>query len=167
MEKKIVLLSNSKDYHVKNSLSHFQNHLYDPDYLPSNKTWYFSTEYVGFHACFKNQLTSKNNTYPAVIHTTIYDLFGKKKGMELSNDNMNNILREFSNIKLSDFTEEEKIHFNEKNSYTPKSVHKLFTEKVRNNRVNKMTSYRGYITKFKESTNEVKFSQYQFPFHSL
>ena len=53
MKKKIILLSNAKDYHIKNSLSHFQNYFHDNDYLSSHKKWNLALEYVGFHACFK------------------------------------------------------------------------------------------------------------------
>ena len=37
MEKKIILLSNSKNYNIKNSLTHFQNYITDVDYLPDHK----------------------------------------------------------------------------------------------------------------------------------
>ena len=70
MEKKIVLMSNSKNHTIENTLTHFQNEFLDTSYLKLHKKWEIRLDQIGLHARFKNYGTSKNNKLPALLTCT-------------------------------------------------------------------------------------------------
>ena len=170
MDKKIILLSNAKDFHISNSLSHFQNHLYDTDYLSSHKNWNICVEYIGFHATFKNDLTSYNNKNPTVIVTSVFDFFSKRLSVKSYNkhisqdvDKMIDSLKN-NDFNLSDFDAHEKFYLNDKESYTPKSINDAFTDSIKVNFFNNKNAYRGFFSQYNTITKKIEFSQFKFPF---
>ena len=168
MEKKLVLLSNSDNVDVNNTLCHFKNQLHDTNYLPNHKKWNLRVEYIGFHPQFKNQVTSDNNNHPAIIVTSVYE-FLKKSNVDLtfpidgtlSTNAALTILR-YTILDLSFFDDHEKFHLDENMSYSISSMDRHFSKKIRRNSLNDPGKYRGYFANIKEG--KMQFSQFYFPF---
>ena len=181
MDKKIILLSNSEDYNTKNSLTHFQSYINEIDYLPDHIYCQISTEYVGFHGCFKNQITSKNNIHPAIIAINIHDLFlhldlpletetfVNNKIIVDNDDTREKRLFKMISLKsntmsLLDFEDHEKFYLQDTESYNAETINEQFSKKISFVIKNEVRNYRGFPSKVSSSSNTLEFSQFRFPF---
>lgn len=166
MEKKIILMSNSKNHLINNTLTHFQNRFLDPSYLKAHKQWEISLEHLAFHANFKNSATSKNNAYPCLLHCTRFfctddlkcDLFDKTQSKP--------------KLRLTQFQERQKFYLNEKKSYTPLMLHQEFTKRSltiskHDSKQQKLANYSGFVTKVDQENKILLFKQYKYPFDKL
>ena len=161
MEKKIVLMSNSKDHLIENRLNHFQNNFLDNNFLESHKKWSISVEQIGFHAQFKNEATSHGNKNPCLISATRQFFFSKSGYDILTQTNQNSVL------SLDFFLEGQMFYLNENDSYSPLMIHKLFsarclaTSKQKDHEKNML--YSGLVTQVDRNSESLNFGQFRYP----
>ena len=161
MEKKIVLMSNSKNHTLENTLTHFQNEFLDTRYLKPHKKWEISLNQIGLHARFKNYGTSKNNKYPSLLACSRLH-FTYLLNCDLFDSTVNSC-----NPKLSDFGDMHKFYLDERMSYTPMMLHEIFSLWITtlNHESSEARSlYTGMVTKIDMSNKMMLFGQFNFPF---
>ena len=160
MEKKIILMSNSKNHSIQNTLTHFQNEFLDTTYLKPHKRWEISLDQIGLHARFKNYGTSRNNKYPSLLSCTrLYFVY--VLNCDLFGPNVNDC-----KLKLSDFEDYHQFYLNEKMSYTPLMLHRDFSTRTRSLMSlssEALSSYSGMVTKIDSANNNLLFKQFDYP----
>ena len=74
-EKRIVLLSGADNVLIENKLTHFQNSMYNRDYLNPNLNHSITLRQIYIDLNFKNPICPQNNAFPSLICVPYYHLF--------------------------------------------------------------------------------------------
>ena len=89
-EKRLILNSGAPNILIKNTLSHFQNSLYDRNYLNPNLEYAITARNISIDLNFKNPACAKNVAFPALICTPmkhITNIASYPNNMKLKIDN--------------------------------------------------------------------------------
>ena len=66
-EKRLILNSGAPNILIKNTLSHFQNSIYDRNYFNPNLEYTITPKNISIDLNFKNPACAKNIAFPALI----------------------------------------------------------------------------------------------------
>ena len=114
-EKRIVLLSGADNVLIENKLTHFQNSLYDRDYLNPKSNHSITLRQIYIDLDFKNPICPQNNAFPSLICAPYDHIFEKAPDSRNAND-------EDINLQLVHFHNIHRYYLNTAKKYTIKDL---------------------------------------------
>ena len=114
-EKRIVLLSAVDNVLIENKLTHFQNSMYNRDYLNPNLNHSITLRQIYIDLDFKNPVCPQNNAFPSLICAPYDHVFEKAPDARHAND-------EDINLQLAHFHNVHRYYLNTAKKYTIKNL---------------------------------------------
>ena len=114
-EKRIVLLSGADNVLIENKLNHFQNSMYNRDYLNPNLNHSITPRQIYIDLDFKNPICPQNNAFPSLICAPYDHVFEKAPDSRTADD-------EDINLQLVHFHNIHRYYLNTSKKYTIKDL---------------------------------------------